>query len=249
VNNPLKYTDPTGEFFFKNPIGDWWDSLDPQTKGLVVGFVVAVAVTAACLTIVGCAPALGVAGMLLLGGAASTVAYAVSTLLLFGEAPTPEGAVAAFGLGVLAAGLVLSVAYAVAPEWLAARLIGQAGVEAGAGGAGLLSRLFGNRRQGAVPGNPGRPNPLWPKTAQGMDSLLGIRGQPVPGATGGKVIWRFTNAAGQPRAITGHSVPSALNPAKRVWHWHYEPGHYTGYAGTEMPDWLVRVLRDAGILK
>src|SRR3989304_2047157 len=36
VNNPLKYTDPTGEFWFKNQIGDWWGSLGPNPPGLIM---------------------------------------------------------------------------------------------------------------------------------------------------------------------------------------------------------------------
>src|SRR5688572_11268428 len=36
VNNPARYTDPTGMFWFKNPIGDWWDSLDSNTRGLIL---------------------------------------------------------------------------------------------------------------------------------------------------------------------------------------------------------------------
>jgi len=45
-----------------------------------------------------------------------------------------------------------------------------------------------------------------------------------------------------------HPYIEDASPAKQAWHWHVEPGHYTGYPGNAMPDWLVKILVDEGYL-
>ncbi len=120
VNDPMRFEDPSGRDCSWNPLswGDclgaagnaisgWWNGLSAGQKGLVVGLAAAVLVTAACLTIIACVPAIGIAGVMLAGGAASAGAYAIGTTA-FGGTPTVGGALIAFGGGVAVSGLILT---------------------------------------------------------------------------------------------------------------------------------------------
>jgi hypothetical protein len=50
--------------------------------------------------------------------------------------------------------------------------------------------------------------------------------------------------------IIGEQHPYDVNAsaAKQAWHWHVDPGHYTGYPGDAIPGWFVKILTDQGYL-
>jgi len=114
MNNPLKYTDPTGEFWFKNPIGDWWDSLDPNWKVAITFAVLTMAVIATAGL---AAPLFGIAaaGIMstmvtgaLVMGAVSGLAY-LGISLATGQEVSLSGFAASFATGAFL-GAVGSVA-------------------------------------------------------------------------------------------------------------------------------------------
>ena len=86
----------------------------------------------------------------------------------------------------------------------------------------------------------------WPANAEGMEDLLGEPGRSVtdrPNTPGrGQMVWEIRS---DPRMrIVGEQHPYIDEP----WHWHVDPGHYRGYPGTPMPDWLVKILTELGYL-
>ncbi len=94
--------------------------------------------------------------------------------------------------------------------------------------------------------------PSWPANAEGMQKLLGEPGTSVPdtAATPGRGQMRWEIRSDPRMRIVGEQHPYDLDasPNKQVWHWRVDPGHYTGYPGEAMPDWLVKILTDEGYL-
>lgn len=108
VNNPLRYADPTGEFWFKNPIGDWWDSLDSNTRGLIL-----IAAAVALIVVTG-----GVGSVLVGAYAAGTVGAIIGTALV--------NFAAGAALGALGSIAVASGVSAITGQTLSIETIGQA---------------------------------------------------------------------------------------------------------------------------
>jgi hypothetical protein len=46
-----------------------------------------------------------------------------------------------------------------------------------------------------------------------------------------------------------HPYLMDVSHAKQAWHWHVEPGHYSGFPGEAMPDWFVKILGLQGFLR
>jgi RHS repeat-associated protein len=247
ANNPISFFDPTGEFA-------------QIIAGAIVGGLIGYGL---CVWQTGGWTSETCGKAALIGAAVG--AFAVATFGLgmaaFGVGATggiAAGSLAAVGAGIATGAAVGAQSYFLAsilgiglgtmtPQDLSMRdfavSVGLGAAFGAVGGKYYKPETYWGWPRSRAPGVP-----RWPANTQEMDDLLGIKGRPVPGAPGGKMTWQFRNAAGEAREITGHSVPGAVSPAKQAWHWHYEPGHYTGYPGDEMPDWFVAVLRGAGIL-
>jgi len=118
VNNPLKYTDPTGEFWFKNPIGDWWDSLDSNWKTAIVFTVLTIAVIASAGVL---APA--ILGTVIAGAA---ISGAISGGIYVASAAISEESLS---LGGFAASIAQGA------------FLGAAGAAVGSVAAGLASKI------------------------------------------------------------------------------------------------------------
>jgi RHS repeat-associated protein len=248
VNNPLKYTDPTGEFipllilaglligaaiggasygYHVATTGAAWDWGQFAVSvgigalgGAVAGATFGLGAAALGVTSMAGLAGLGYGTMFLLGGIASVAGYTAERAGIWGLTGEFH-----WDPWEAAGAFALGGALAMAGKWLGPR----------------IANWWRNWR-----------TPRWPSTATEMDSLLGFRGRPIadtPATPGrGRIVWDI----GGNRQVIGEQhlylAVRGASPAKQAWHWHYEPGHYTGYPGDLMPSWLVRILRLQGYL-
>ena len=85
-----------------------------------------------------------------------------------------------------------------------------------------------------------------------MNDLIGEPGSPVPDTPEtpgrGKLVWEIRSDPQMQIVGEQHPYMQNISPESQAWHWHVEPGHYWGYPGTSMPDWLVKILGVEGYL-
>ena len=134
VNNPLRFTDPTGEW----SISKWWNNLDPNWKTAIVFAVLTVATIATAGAL---APALVgtmVAGALI-GGTFSAAAYTGVTLASGGKL-TASGFAASFAFGAFAGAATAGTM----------PLAGSAAKAIGGKATGMASKMIKSLFQGGI---------------------------------------------------------------------------------------------------
>jgi hypothetical protein len=244
VNNPMMYTDPTGHDFLSDLTGflfsptidvygwaQWWSGAsDAERWGFVAGvataFLIGVAVGLACMTIVGCGIAVGLAwgmGAVLLGTMAAAAAYVVVTQAL-GGTPTREGLSYTMAFGSQAAGVGFGVGVALGP-----RVFPMRGVNAPQAARQVGPDALRGRQPTTTLKTHGDAYPAEPAYEivgrDGATRQVVVHDQPHQLRTGQGPHWHIYDRGGLMRNPADHTAPAHAAGGR---HWWY---------GDQLPDW------------